>query len=148
MCNKVIFCLIIFTVSSGDESEIRKREPILFRKYNNVKTFKEAKSLTVLIRQKKAALQNLEILAYKKYLSLSHGLNFNEPSVNNNKITNDDFGKAFESVRIDNEDLKDFYTESQNEVNDEIDKDNTQISRVTRAVIRGRYGHLFGSTPV
>ncbi|XP_045201668.2 uncharacterized protein DDB_G0284459-like [Mercenaria mercenaria] len=59
-------------VPEGYEMEARKKEPVFYKKYNNVKSASEANNLLTNLRQKIKALQYIELLTYNKYLEHKH----------------------------------------------------------------------------
>ena len=56
------------------ETEVRKKEPMYFKKYSNIKNANEAKNLISLVRQRQRVLHRLEVMTYRKYLDILHGL--------------------------------------------------------------------------
>lgn len=59
-------------VPEGYEIEAKKKEPVFYKKYLNVKTAMEASDLLANVRQKLKALQYIELLTYNKYLECKH----------------------------------------------------------------------------
>lgn len=56
------------------EEDIRKREPLCYKKFKNISTKVEAEKVLSVVRGRQKALQQLEVLTYKKLLAHSHGL--------------------------------------------------------------------------
>ncbi|KAK3606991.1 hypothetical protein CHS0354_011860, partial [Potamilus streckersoni] len=61
-------------VTGDAETEVKKREPLYYKKYNNIKNVNEAKSLLSIIRHKANALRHLEIMTYQKLLDFQYQL--------------------------------------------------------------------------
>ncbi|XP_067669860.1 uncharacterized protein [Haliotis asinina] len=64
---------VLKRVDVETEVEVKKKEPLLFKKYTNLKTSSECKALIRTVRQKHRALQHLELLIYRKYVKIQHG---------------------------------------------------------------------------
>ncbi|XP_046573107.1 uncharacterized protein LOC124281131 [Haliotis rubra] len=64
---------VLKRVDVETEVEVKKKEPLLFKKYTNLKTSSDCKSLIRTVRQKHRALQHLELLVYRKYVKFQHG---------------------------------------------------------------------------
>lgn len=54
--------------------EVKKKEPVLYKKYTNTKTASDAKSLLTTIRQKIQSMQYLELMTFNKSMEYKHGL--------------------------------------------------------------------------
>ncbi|XP_071085567.1 uncharacterized protein [Haliotis cracherodii] len=63
---------VLKRVDVETEVEVKKKEPLLFKKYTNLKTPSDCKNLIRTVRQKQRALQHLELLVYRKYVRLQH----------------------------------------------------------------------------
>ncbi|ESP04932.1 hypothetical protein LOTGIDRAFT_230001 [Lottia gigantea] len=50
------------------ETDIKRKELQLFKKYQNIKTKADAKSLLATLKSRQTTLQNLEVLTFRKYL--------------------------------------------------------------------------------
>ncbi|KAL3846982.1 hypothetical protein ACJMK2_017922 [Sinanodonta woodiana] len=61
-------------VAGDAEAEVKKREPLYYKKYNNVKNANEAKHLLSIIRHKANAMRHLEIMTYQKLLDFQYQL--------------------------------------------------------------------------
>ncbi|CAC5413202.1 unnamed protein product [Mytilus coruscus] len=59
-------------ITPESESDIRKKEVLCYKRYSNIKTVVDAKSVLTMIRQRQKALKTLEILTFKKYWSIAH----------------------------------------------------------------------------
>lgn len=60
---------MIHNISSPDiDTEVKKKEPMYFKKYKNLRNGSDAKNLLGMVRQRQRALQHLEVMVYRKYL--------------------------------------------------------------------------------
>ncbi|XP_021372153.1 uncharacterized protein LOC110462507 [Mizuhopecten yessoensis] len=59
-------------VTEDARKEIRRKETIYHKRYSNIKTTTDAKNLLRTIRTKKHILDQLELLTYRKYVSIQH----------------------------------------------------------------------------
>lgn len=60
------------------EKETKRREPIYYKKYSALKSVKEAKNLLEQITNRRQGIRNMEILVYKKYVSMRHDFDIKE----------------------------------------------------------------------
>lgn len=66
------------------EAETRKKEVICYKRYTNIQTVSDVQALLKMIKQRREALKNLEILTFKKYWSITH--NTDKPADINNSF--------------------------------------------------------------
>jgi len=81
------------------EKFAKRKEPLYYRKYSNVKTADDAKNLMDSITQRQKALSNLEIMTYKKYLNLSHELKIRAWKNKAMVVNKPNFGVVFQTIR-------------------------------------------------
>ena len=58
----VLTSITFFEAPESLEAEVRKREPLFFKKYNAIKTSSDAKNMMHTVRQRQRALQYLELM--------------------------------------------------------------------------------------
>lgn len=92
----------IHNISSPDiDIEVKRKEPMYFKKYNNLKNRNEAKNLLGMVRQRQRALQHLETMVYRKYLEFKGAqMAKAEPDqIQNAAVPVAGFSEMFESIR-------------------------------------------------
>ncbi|XP_060085435.1 uncharacterized protein LOC132564824 [Ylistrum balloti] len=62
------------SVTEDSEKDIRHKEAIYHRRFTNIKSAVDAKNLLTMIRTRKHALDQLELLTYRKYVSIQHDI--------------------------------------------------------------------------
>lgn len=65
-------------VTEEAEKEVRRKEMIYHRRFTNIKTTSDAKNLLSVIRARKHALDQLELLTYRKYVEIQHEIETKE----------------------------------------------------------------------
>lgn len=68
---------LFILVPEGCEADAKKKEPVLYKKYTNIKSSNDAKNLLTLLQQKIRAMQYLELLTYNKTMEYRYGLKRN-----------------------------------------------------------------------
>ncbi|XP_033759432.1 uncharacterized protein LOC117341676 [Pecten maximus] len=67
-------------VTEEAEADVRRKGTLYHRRFTNIKTATDAKSLLTMIRTRKYALDQLEILTYRKYVNMQHDIESKDTS--------------------------------------------------------------------